>query len=149
MATSAATSLHSILDLLLHLFKIKSLNLSFSLSYRFPSLPLMHLPPSTFFLSDFNPFTSLNVPFGYYYNAANACSAFYLIAIVTDFFTLFFMLLYLFLFSSVLFLHIPLCASFPLDVISFTSLFHHHEFSLLPLPFSSNTSHHLLLKPHP
>ena len=97
-----------------------------------PSLPLMHSPHSTSLLSVFNPITILNIPFGQFFNSVSASSNFYLTAFETVFFPLFLMLLHLFLFSSVLFQHIAMCASL-FYITSFTSSFHHHVSPLLPL----------------
>ena len=59
------------------------------------------------------------------------------------------MLLNLFLFSSVQFQHIVLCASLLFDMASFISSFHHHITPLLHLPSNSQTPHHMPLNLHP
>ena len=54
------------------------------------------------------------------------------------------MLLYVFLFFSILFLHISLCAFF--HIVSFTSLFHHNVSPLFLLPlFLPHTCSHVLI----
>ena len=127
---------------------LKTLLLSFSLKHSFLSLPLIHLPPSTSLLSVFSPFTSQNIQFWESCNTVSTSSAFSLIAFQTAFFALFFMLLYLRLFSSELFCNIALCASFFLETASFTSSFHHQVFPLLLLPlFFPHTSSHAFETP--
>ena len=81
-------------------------------------------------------------------NSVSASSAFSLIAFETAFFFYLFNSLYILLFFSVLFWHIAMFASFFLKTASFTSSFNHHVSPLL-LPSSSNTPHHMPLRPHP
>ena len=58
------------------------------------------------------------------------------------------MLCCLFLFSSLLYLHIALCVSFFFDISFFTFSFHHHVSSLFLLPVFPHTTHHMHLWPH-
>ena len=74
---------------------------SFSLKHSFPSLLLIHLSPSTSLLSIFNPFSSINIPFGLFLIQLALLQP-SLVALETAFFALFFMLSFP-LFSSVQF----------------------------------------------
>ena len=134
--------LHRLLNLLLHLlphydsnYFLHSWSFPCNLSrlYSFPSLPLIHLPPSTSSLSVINPFTNLNIPLVQFCKSVNASSAFSLIGFETAFLALFFMLSYLLLFPSVLFCHIASFVSFFLETASFTSSFHHQASPVLLL----------------
>ena len=111
--------------------------------HSFPPLPLIHLPPLTSSLSVFNPFSDQNISFCQFFYSVSTSSAISLIAFETVLFALFFILLHLLLFSSVLFQHISLCASFFLDTASFTSSFNRHLFPLhlFPLFFPHTSSH--------
>ena len=90
--------------------------------------------PSTSLLSIFSPFTSLNIPYGQLCNSVSSFSTFSLIAFEAAFLALFFMPLYLLLFSPEQFWHIALCASCFLETAYFASSFHHDVPSLLLLP---------------
>ena len=59
------------------------LTLSFSLKNSFPSLSLMHLPPSNSLISVFNPFCSLNIPLGHFFYSVCASLAFSFLAFET------------------------------------------------------------------
>ena len=96
-----------------------------------------------------NRYTTLIIPFGQFLNSVSASRAFSLLFdYKTAFYALIFIPLYLFLFYSVPFLHIALCASFFPHIVSITSSFQHHAFPLLLLHFSYHTPHHMPLKLH-
>ena len=94
----------------------------------------MHLPPSTSLLLILNPLTSLYISFGQSYNSVSASSTFYYIARKLLSLHYFFMPLYLFLLSSVLFIHIALHELFFLNIAIFTSSTHQHALTLLHPP---------------
>ena len=103
-----------------------------------PTIFLIHdsfhtvLPNVTFLLTT----RHLSISSSHTVSKVNPSSAISLVATETTFLPLFFMPLYLLLFSSELLLPIALCEYFHIYIASFTSSFRHHISPSLLLPFT-------------